>query len=191
MSTHGHRGWYSRGYIPHWDEPTATQMVTIRLHDSMPAERRHEWEALLRLRDESQRQTRLQEYLDAGYGSCWLREPRIAALIEATLWYHDGVRYRLLAWVVMPNHVHVIFHQMEGHTLPEVVHSWKSYSAREANKLLGREGAFWYRDFHDRFMRNERHLERAIAYVHANPVRAGFVSVPGEWPFSSARFIPM
>ena len=165
-------------------------MVTVRLHDSMPAERRHEWEAILRLRDATQRQSRLQTYLDAGYGSCWLRESRIAALVEAALWYHDGSRYRLLAWVVMPNHVHVVFHQMQGHPLPGVVHSWKSYSAREANRLLGREGPFWYREYHDRYMRDERHLERAIAYVHANPVQAGLVSVPGDWPFSSARFLP-
>ena len=79
--THAHKGWYSRGYLPHWDEPTATQMVTLRLHDSMPAERRRDWEAILRLRDVTQRQSRLQAYLDAGYGSCWLREPRIAAVM--------------------------------------------------------------------------------------------------------------
>jgi putative DNA methylase len=51
---------------------------------------------------------RIEEYLDAGHGACWLRRPEIAALVEGALRYFDGQRYRLLAWCVMPNHVHTL-----------------------------------------------------------------------------------
>jgi REP element-mobilizing transposase RayT len=72
--------------------------------------------------------------------------------------HFDGQRYRLLAWVVMPNHVHVLIETMTGHTLAAVLHSWKSYTAKEANRLLGRTGDFWQPEYFDRFIRDDRHF---------------------------------
>ncbi|HEV2691908.1 MAG TPA: hypothetical protein VG347_03355 [Verrucomicrobiae bacterium] len=68
----GFRGWYSRGYLPHFDAPGTRQMITYRLNDSMPANRRHEWEAFLAIEDEREKRIKVESYLDAGYGECYL-----------------------------------------------------------------------------------------------------------------------
>ena len=86
----------------------------------------------------------------------------------------------------MPNHVHVVIETLEGHTLSDVVKSWKSFTSRQANSRLGRTGAFWKPDYFDRYMRNEDHLMRTIEYVENNPVKAGLVNKAVDWPWSSA-----
>jgi len=182
-----HRGWTSRGYLPHWDQPGVIQAVTFRLFDSMPAEKRAEWEYLLSLPNAAQQHQRIQAWLDSGHGSCVLRDPRVASVVEQALLYFDGERYQLLAWVIMPNHVHVLVELKQGYPLAGIVHSWKSFSAHRANTILGRTGSLWYREYYDRYIRNEEHLERAVLYIHANPVLAGLVARAGDWTFSSAR----
>src|SRR5581483_10984806 len=63
-----------------------------------------------------------------------------------------GQRYRLLAWCLMPNHVHVVMDMLEGKaSLGAIVRSWKSFTARRANEQLGRSGAFWHADYFDRY----------------------------------------
>lgn len=88
----------------------------------------------------------------------------------------------------MPNHVHVLIEVFEGYPLHTVIQSWKSYTANEANKILGQEGRFWYPDYYDRFIRDERHFYNAVRYIHENPVKAGLVEKAEDWPFCSARF---
>ena len=88
----------------------------------------------------------------------------------------------------MPNHVHVVVEMLPGFPLAQVVHAWKSYTSREANKVLHRTGHFWQREYYDRYIRDDRHLESVIAYVERNPVKAGLAVVAEEWAFSSARF---
>jgi len=183
------KGWYSRGYLPHLDQPATLQAITFRLADSLPAERRAEWVVLLHLPNATQQRARLQAYLDAGYGACWLTSPDVARLVEETLLLFDGERYRLLAWVIMPNHVHTLIETLPGCPLDKVIHSWKSFTSSRANALLGRKGAFWHRDYYDRYIRNERHLELAVRYIHANPVKAGLVERAEQWPFGSARLV--
>ena len=102
----GFRGWHSRGYLPHFDMPGVIQMLNYKLHDAMPVERRHEWAALLELDDHLVQRARLESYLDRGLGNCELRNPQAAAIVEDNWLYRDGTNYRILAWVVMPNHVH-------------------------------------------------------------------------------------
>ena len=87
----------------------------------------------------------------------------------------------------MPNHVHAVVEPREGHSLGPIVHSWKSYSAKQANQVLGRSGEFWHRDYFDRYIRDEGHLARTIDYVENNPVKAGLCASSGGWPWSSAR----
>lgn len=161
-------------------------MVTYRLHDSMPASRRHEWEALLAIEDEREKRIQIESYLDRGYGSCYLRQPQIARLVEETLLHFDGERCRLLAWAIMPNHVHALVEVWEI-PLAKLIKSWKAFSARNANELLNRTGSFWQPDYWDRFIRDEKHLQRAIRYIENNPVKAGLAQCAEEWAFSSAR----
>ena len=182
----GFLGWHQRGYLPHRDAPGLIQFVTCRLHDSFPASRRAEWEALLRIENNRARRIKLEEYLDRGHGACWLSRPDIAALAEHGLRRFDGQHYDLLAWVVMPNHVHVLVRILET-PLAGLIKTWKGGVAREANKLLRREGSFWERDYWDTYMRDEAHLTRARRYTESNPVKAGLVRQAKDWPWTSAR----
>ena len=106
-------GWHSRGYLPHFDSSEVTQHVTFHLADSLPADAVAHMAAELDLIDPEKRDTerrrRMEALIDAGHGSCLLREPRHAQLVQTSLLAFDSTRYRLLAWVVMPNHVHVLF----------------------------------------------------------------------------------
>ncbi len=189
-----HKGWYSRGRLPHFDAAHTYQFITFRLHDSVPAEVIAQWKAELHWTEQTQPHSkeaielrkRIEKYEDSGYGACYLRDERIAALVENALKHFDGQRYHLVAWCIMPNHVHVLIQQIEGHSLPKVIHSWKSYTAHEANKLLKRSGDFWMPDYFDRFIRDEKHFMTVVEYIHQNPVKAGLVSAPQEWPWSSA-----
>lgn len=129
---------------------------------------------------------RIEAFEDSGAGACWLKDDRIARIVEQALLHFDGARYRLLAWCVMPNHVHVVIETHQGFPLGEVVHSWKSFTANQANKVLGRTGPFWMADYYDRFVRDERHFLAVVRYVTENPVKAGLVSDASQWRWSSA-----
>jgi hypothetical protein len=150
------RGWHSRGYLPHFDSPETIQFVTFRLADSLP---RTVVESL-RLQEESLQA--FEQRLDAGLGACWLRKPEIASLVEGALLHADGERYRLLAWCLMPNHVHVVVEMQGNISLSAVLKSWKSFTVRRANAELGRSGSFWHADYFDCYMRDEAHLHRTI-----------------------------
>ncbi len=87
----GFRGWHSRCHLPHFDVPGVIQMLNYRLDDAMPASRRHEWAALLDLQDELKRHTKIEEYVDRGFGNCELRDPKAASIVEEN-WLHAAVR---------------------------------------------------------------------------------------------------
>jgi len=108
--------------------------------------------------------------------------------VQDSLRHFDGERYRLHAWVVMPNHVHAVLTPLASHELSDIVGSWKHYTARVANQLPRRQDDFWYRDYYDRAIRDERHYAAAVAYVEANPVRAHLCACVEEWPFGSAAY---
>ncbi len=95
--------------------------------------------------------------------------------------------YRIIAWVIMPNHVHALVEMIEGWGMESIVHSWKSYTSNQANRMLRRRGVFWQREYFDRFIRDERHLRRALHYLDFNPVMAGLCSTPRDWRHGSAR----
>jgi len=172
--------------------PELVQSITFRLHDSVPASVIASWQAELDWREEMdstdpanvELRKRIERFLDQGHGACFLRDPRVAALVEGSLLQFDGRRYRLLAWCVMPNHVHALIEVLAGHPVGSVVHSWKSYTAKEANKFLGRVGAFWMKDYHDRYIRDEAHYQRVISYIAENPRKAGLVAGEKQWPWS-------
>ena len=136
---------------------------------------------------EVERRKQIEKYLDAGHGECFLRDERIAEIVKDTLLHFDGERYELHEWVIMPNHVHALMEMCEAWPLGTVLHSWKSFSAQQVAKMTRPRGHFWQVDYFDRFMRDEAHLQRAIAYIENNPVKAGLCAAPGDWPYGSAR----
>jgi len=183
----GFLGWHERGYLPHCDRPGLVQFVTLRLVSSLPASRRAEWKHLLAIEDTRERRKELESYLDRGLGECWLRAPPIARLAErASLFYHRE-RYELLAWCVMPNHVHILVHVWDWPPA-KMLQNWKSIVAVEANRITSRHGSFWQREYWDTFMRDEEQERKAIHYIESNPVKARLCPTPEEWHFSSARF---
>jgi REP element-mobilizing transposase RayT len=172
------------------------QHVSFRLADSLPHELLDAWKAELGWREKPPLTVsdprrielcrRVEKYADAGHGASHLRKPEIAKLAQTALRYFDGERYRLLEWCVMPNHVHALVMPINGHLLADILHSWKSFTASRANKILGIADEFWQREYHDRFIRDARHLATVRDYVRDNPVAAGLVAQPEAWPFSSA-----
>ncbi len=124
---------------------------------------------------------RIEQYLDSGAGSCSLRVTQIAAIVAETLRRFDEKRYRLFAWCVMPNHVHAVVRVFPTHQLAEVLHSWKSYTAKEANRVLRTHGAFWQREYYDHLLRDEAEFERAVNYVAENPFKAGLRNWGWVW----------
>jgi REP element-mobilizing transposase RayT len=108
--------------------------------------------------------------------------------VESALLFFDAKRYRLHAWVVMPNHIHVLFTPIISWSLSDIVGSWKSFTAKEANKLLHRSGQFWQKEYFDRFIRTAEHFGYALDYIENNPVKAGLCLSPANWPLGSARY---
>ncbi len=183
-----HLGWNSRGFLPHCDYPGLAQSVSFRLFDSVPASVIEQWVRELTFKSERMKllQKRMEQYIDAGYGACFLAEPSIASLVENSLLHFNEQRYELLAWCIMPNHVHVLLAQLPGFPISKIVHSWKSYSSKLANLQLKRQGIFWARDYFDQFMKSSRQFESTITYIEQNPVKAGLVKQAEAWNYSSA-----
>jgi putative transposase len=115
-----HAGWRSRGYLPHFDSPEVVQHVVFRLADALPPAIAAEARSL----PPAKRNTRIFEALRHGYGARLLSDPAMAEIVQRALLHFDGRRYRLLAWCIMPTHVHVLVEQVEGHTLSAILHSW-------------------------------------------------------------------
>jgi type I restriction enzyme R subunit/putative DNA methylase len=194
-------GWHERGYLPHCDFPGLVQFVTFRLADSMPESRRGEWEHLLKIEEDRKKRTKLEDYLDRGIGECHLRDPRIAKITEDAMLHFHNERYELLAWCVMPNHVHVLVHVWQT-PLSKMVQSWKRFVATESerrsptrrvsendtNTPARRAALRWQREYWDTYMRDEAQEKIAIRYIENNPVKAKLWGAKEQWSFSSARF---
>ena len=180
--------WHTRGYLPHYESSHVIQMVTFRLADSLP---KHIAERLAEevgtAQGNAAYRKRIESYLDAGHGACLLKDPLAARTVEDSLRFFDRKRYELYAWVIMPNHVHALVRMLASHTLGDAVRGWKSFTARKINEHLGHEGSVWQEDYWDRYIRNERYYEQAVAYIHENPTKAGLASCIEDWPSSSGR----
>ncbi len=182
----GFRGWHERGYLPHRDEPGLIQFVTFRLVDSFPESLRSEWEHFATLENDRRRLIQLEAYLDKGRGACYLRHKAVAELVETNLRKFAGDPYELRSWVIMPNHVHVLF-KVGSLSMSDMVGECKKHTGRQANKILDRVGPFWAEGYFDVFMRDAEHERRTIRYIENNPAKARLVGDPKDWPWGSAR----
>jgi len=185
--------------LPHWEVQEAVYFTTFRLADSLPkhalqkivsrrtdipataAQMSRTLTASERRKRDQLHARRIERALDAGSGECFLRNPAVAQVVVNALKEFDGSRYRLFAWSVMPNHVHVLFQPIGKASLTDILHSWKSYSAKAANQILGRNGEFWQREYHDHLIRNMTEFDRAVRYTMENPGRAGLKNWPWVW----------
>jgi REP element-mobilizing transposase RayT len=173
--------------LPHWQQGGVWTFVTWRLGDSLPQsklrELEHEkqiwlgfhpkpWSAEIEQEYHQRFHDRVDEWLDQGVGSCLLRTPDNAAVVSGALRHFDGARYRLGSWVVMPNHVHVLFQPMAAHDMADIVQSWKGFAARMINKRERRNGPLWQPEYWDRLIRTQEHFAKCAEYIVQNPAKA-------------------
>jgi acyl-coenzyme A synthetase/AMP-(fatty) acid ligase/REP element-mobilizing transposase RayT len=183
------KGWSLGGKLPHFDGDV-NQFITFRLADSLPpgvvAQLKKELEEA---DDGGERyRKRVEEYLDNGTGECILNDPAVAEIVVDALLNEDGRSCNLKAWVVMPNHAHVLLRMRPGHDLAGFMKRVKGVSARRINQLLGRDGPVWQKDYFDRYIRDGRHFSNVLRYIENNPVVAGLAATPGEWAFGSVAY---
>ncbi|HZN34576.1 MAG TPA: transposase [Pirellulaceae bacterium] len=214
----------TRGNLPHWYRPGFAHFVTYRLAGSIPnevlRELRDEYSARLKSRppagmDRAEHKAKVHRFmfgkydrvLDGQAAISWLADARLAQIVRENLYHHHGTKYELLAYCIMPNHVHAVLQPLEGvvaavgdaasvaeqletpdrySVLSKIMHSLKSYTANRANELLGRSGVFWQKESYDHWIRDADELERIVAYVASNPVKAGLCDQSRRWQFSSA-----
>ena len=182
--------------LPHWYQPGSTHFLTTRLRDAVPERlttrwrldrdlwlRRHglapedpAWRERFAELPESERlafhrlfSDGFQRLLDAGHGACTLADPRAAAILASTLRHFDGQRYHLGDFVVMPNHLHVLFCPLEGHDAGTISASWKRFSATAIHRLTGQSGRFWQVESFDHLVRSQPKLRRIRRYIEENP----------------------
>jgi len=184
------RYWHSRGFLPHFDKDGYTQFMTFRLADSVPQAVLENWRAELERGDISDAdfRRRVEYYLDQNYGEGSLRIAAIADTLQETLLKWDGTRYKLISWVIMPNHAHILLSPSAENSLSDIMHSIKSFTAHEANIVLNRKGQFWAKEYFDRYIRDRKHFASTIAYIENNPVKARLCDSPEKWPYGSAYF---
>lgn len=204
---------YYRRYLPHIQLPDSTLFVTFRLDGSLPRSVLMELEAenqrlqaeidlepdpvlqAARIFEKSKRLfSKWDKALEKATDPDWLRIPEVAGIVANNLRFHDGTRYDLIAYCIMPNHVHVVFHPSlkdDGtyYSLAQIMHAMKGYTAYRANRLLGRSGAFWQHESYDHVVRDAGELDRIVAYVVNNPVKAGLVQEWQQWPWTYSRDI--
>ena len=234
MSHFDYKPFYHRN-LPHIQPPGATFFVTFHLAGSLPQRILEQWKMekshFLKLPNASgfaaskqvafgqkreYREWRRQWFqkfentLDnAQNGPLWLKDERIAKEVAESLCYRDGKVYRLDAYCIMANHVHIVFaplpikpsetntvdrpdntaqtNSLCYNTLSSIMQSLKGYTAWKANRLLGRSGAFWHHESYDHAVRNVSEWQRIITYVLNNPVKVGLVDEWEKWQWSYYR----
>jgi Rad3-related DNA helicase/REP element-mobilizing transposase RayT len=186
-------------HLPHWTKDAGIYAVTFCLADSVPQSVLSQWEGERKDIEERAKQMerglsadevrRLKElhgqnvlaFLDRGHGECWLKRDDIAQLMADALQHHNGDRFCLMAWCIMPNHVHAVLRTLPGVDLHDILHSWKSFTAHRMNNLLGRQGTVWQTEYYDHLVRDVRDLEHSIDYAWNNPRSAGLKDWKWVW----------
>lgn len=178
----------SHNRVPHLEQEGITYFVTFRLADSVPqqmlrefTQQKQEWLAMQPDKPWSQEtekeyhqkfSQRFERWLDQGHGKCLLKDKEIARIVADVLKHFEGERSLLHAWVIMPNHVHILFSTMGQHTLSALMQSWKGFSARKINDHLQQTGAVWQKSYYDRMIRDWDHFVNCARYIRKNPARA-------------------
>jgi putative transposase len=206
---------FRRRRLPHWDVPDAAYFLTTCLEGSIPAQGLLDLECYRRSTQrrpqpegynerEWQRRlwklqfARMDNWLDRQPAVHHLADPRLARLVVDAMYFFAGQRYDLLAFVVMPSHIHWVFQPLAAwvESLSDcgnsrsprerIQHGLNRFTASECNQIRAATGDFWQRESYDHWVRDADELERIIRYIEENPVKAGLVDVAESWPFSSA-----
>ncbi|MBQ6956924.1 MAG: transposase [Bacteroidales bacterium] len=176
--------------LPHWHQDGKYVFVTFRLGDSLPQvlldEYRADKETWIKTHPKPWTPVQEKEYydkyvkvvdkwLDSNYGSCLLREESNRKIVENALHYYDGKKYDLLAFVVMPNHVHVLLQLFADENIVTIFRSIKSFSAKLINKQEHTTGRVWQSESYDRLIRDVDHLKHVFRYIYLNNPRLAWI----------------
>ena len=170
--------------LPHLHPEGKDLFITWRLHESLPPNRYVPPDGLT----SGQAFVWIDRYLDqARTGPTWLSRPEIAKIVDDALHHGQDTlnRYLLHAYVIMANHVHILISPKISP--PKIMHTLKGFTAHEANRILSRTGSFWQRESYDHFVRDQQEFDKIVAYIESNPVKAGVVSAPEQFRWSSAH----
>ncbi len=198
---------FYRRNLPHWQPKGAEFFVTFRLAGSLPKEvithLKEKYHQLKKLKKESKESELVDkfeakifrsfdDFLDRELtGPIWLSNKKVAKIVVDSLHFYDQTRYDLYAFTIMSNHVHFVFRHLEQYdvNLPvtSIMKNIKSYTAKEANKLLVRKGSFWQYESYDRVIRDEAELENTLKYTLYNPVKAGLINEWKQWPYTYCK----
>ncbi len=194
---------FRRRHLPHWTVADRSYFVTIRLKGSLPAavveDLRREREAFFLSKPDDQalndferaRFAKVEAILDAAScGFKFLELPVVAQLVvDAWTWLESNKGWIVHALTVMPNHVHALMRNERGenHCLNKHLGVLKGYTAREANRVLNRQGPFWMDENFDHWCRSDEERMGYVEYIRQNPVKAGLVTGPDEWPWTRAQ----
>lgn len=179
---------FTQNRLGHWHQDDTWIFVTFRVADSLPRALWEQWRREIRSIPHQptlgtneyppaifaqEGLNRLEGHLDRGYGSCPLRDPKARKALVGVLRLGHGIRYRLGEFVLMPNHVHVLFQPSKEHGLAKTMLDWKGWGTKRINGVLNRQGRLWQKDYWDRVVRGLDHLERIRNYIGENPAKAG------------------
>lgn len=205
ISPENFRYFYRSKSLPHLFDVNKTVFITFRLQFTLPKSiieelnsRKAEWneacsklDTLEKTKALKQKDALLFEWFDELIANTevvpdLLKKQGIAELVAQALKFHDNIRYQLLAYCIMPNHVHVIINPVlksDGAIYPvsHITYTWKKYTAYKINKLIGKLGEFWQHESYDHLIKDEKELYRYLEYVLENPVKAGLVSEWSDW----------
>jgi len=227
MSNYDYKGFYRRN-LPHLQPLGGTLFITCCLAGSLPQSTLEWYErekanlvrqsVNLKGSERAERELKLQRRWfariegalhKAETGPLCLKDPQVAKLVNDALHFHDGKMYRLDAFCIMPNHVHLIvmpleFRKKEAdaseqdlnsrriidpeyYSISRITHSFKGYTASECNRILKRKGEFWLHESYDHAIRDSQGWERVLAYVINNPVKAQLVQEWRDWPYTYVK----
>ena len=177
--------YYERN-LPHWLPEGKSLFVTWRLHGSLPVVALEALRKSERL-EEGKRFLFVDRELDgAAFGPLWLRRPEIASVVKTAICrVAQAGMCTVHAYVVMPNHVHLLLEPKVD--LKRITQALKGKSARICNQILHRTGLpFWQAESFDHWVRNLASFGKIRRYIERNPVSAGLVETPEDWQWSSA-----
>lgn len=202
---------YYKRSLPHWQPHGAAYFITFRLANSLPKVAIHR---LRKLRKQALRKSgnmeelgnevrdkvnqrifkRYEDLLDGVHrGSTWLKNEKVAQIVADSIEYRHKKKYDLLAYCIMPNHVHLVIKLLDPKTyksnrpVTDIIGRLKSYTASQANRELGRKGVFWQPESYDHVIRDGDEMNRIIRYTLDNPVKAGLVKHWKDWKFSYVK----